>query len=186
MIGTSVLLITAYWLVYTVRERPRVMYESVPDLPSTDSKYKPAFVEAGLTWTADLNAALAWATKCKRLIFLEIDGVTDTNGALNHNLAFRNPAVQMELRRYVRVILYIDWVPAGWYKHPPSQEERDADAEVNRRFQCQQFKTAETPLYVILEPTSGDGFEVVATRGGIIRDVQGFAAFLRDPVSVAK
>jgi len=186
MIATSILLVTAYRFVQSVREHARMMNGPAPDLPRTDSKYKPAFGFVGLTWTADLKAAVGWAKQNERLIFLEIDGATDTNGALNHNLVFRDPAVQMELRRYVRVILYIAIVPADWYKYAPAQVERQADAQVNNGYEMQQFQTAETPLYLILEPTSDNTFEVLATFGGIIHDVQGFAAFLKKRGRVAK
>jgi hypothetical protein len=131
MVGTSLLLVAAYVAMHTVRERAWLATRPVPDLPVTDSKYVAAFGMAGLTWTADLDAALRWARHNDRLVFLEIDGITDANGALNHVRVFTDGSVHAALRHYVRVMWYVDMVEEKCYKGPASEDERLEDAQAN-------------------------------------------------------
>jgi hypothetical protein len=155
----------------------------VPDLPTTNSNLAPAFELnncPGLTWTADLPAALAWAAQHNALVFLEFDGVTDANGAINHSRVFTQLSIRLELRRFVRVILYEDILLTHFYKNPPGDDERQADAARNYEFQMKQFHTVATPFFAILQPCANDQFRVVEVHEvGVIRDNKDFLAFLK-------
>jgi thiol:disulfide interchange protein DsbD len=74
---------------------------------------------------------------------------------------FPDPGVREQLKRYVRLQLYTD-----------TSEE---SARKYQRMQAERFGTVALPFYAILRP---DG-SAVATHGGLMRDPERFARFLR-------
>jgi hypothetical protein len=186
IVVTAILIIAAYRATYGVSEFALTIDPPAPQLPATDSKFAAAFPMAGLTWTGDLDAALKWARLHDCLVLLEFGAQSDTNGELNHANAFQNTAVQMALRRYVRVILYIDTVPERCYVVPPSLDQRYADVAANGKLQTKLVDSAETPFYCVIKPNADARPVVLATFGGLIREPKRFETFLRGPFKEGK
>jgi hypothetical protein len=92
---------------------------------------------------------------------------------------------------YALVQLYCDEVPDRFYASDiraafrASRARLTKDAEINAEFQVEVFKTAQRPLYVILEPRLDGTIRVVSRYDeGKINSVSNFAQFLKDPLSV--
>jgi hypothetical protein len=166
-----------HWLAHEMREEARGICA-----PLTGSRYLAAVEIDGLLWTADFQAALACARNHDRRILIAFHGLIDTNARLNEVTVFREWAVQSGLRRYVLVKLYLDFVPAEYYRQPPTQQDQRQDAAANMEFEKQHFHTAQEPLYVVLQPRRNGGVELVGSYDeGRITDAARFARFLRDP-----
>jgi hypothetical protein len=179
MIVTASALVVGYLLVVKTGSGP-VEVDGPPHIAELDGA-------PGLLWATDFQAALARGHRDKKLIILAFEALSDTNGGLNHHKFFSRPAVQAELRRYVRVVLYVDIVPRKFYATPPGEEQREKDAEANRKYQTQRFYTAQTPWYAVLRPTPDGDFEIVGTYNkGLIQDEEQFIAFLRAPAKLGK
>jgi hypothetical protein len=89
---------------------------------------------------------------------------------------FSQPSVKDLLSRYVLVELYTDTVPP---KYLPTTSPKE-----NRDFQNTKFNTTQLPLYVILRPSAGGGFETVTSyEEGKINDLEGFSDFLKKPLN---
>jgi hypothetical protein len=89
---------------------------------------------------------------------------------------FSKPSITELLNQYTRVELFTDSVPQHYQPTTTAKE--------NRQLQRDEFKTAQLPLYVILKPLSQGSFRLVARYDvGRISDVEGFADFLRRPLS---
>ena len=90
---------------------------------------------------------------------------------------FSQPQIEDLLKRYVVVLLYCDTVP-------PGGQVPDAAGAV--RLRKEKFNNEALPFYAIVRPTGGEGFETVRVYGeGLIRDVDAFARFLREPLEGA-
>jgi hypothetical protein len=139
-------------------------------------------IDGVLPWTADLDRALACARKNDLLVFVAFHAVTDTNARVNELDVLPQPSVERALKPYLRVMLHIDWVPPGFYHVPPGHDAQRADGRANLAFERKRFGSEQEPLYVILRPTGGTTFDIVAQyEEGIIRDQASFLRFLRDP-----
>jgi hypothetical protein len=136
----------------------------------------------GLPWTGDIEAALSQARRDNKLVLLAFVGKCDTNAALNNRVIFPQQAVQDALEPYVRVMLYIDYVPETFFAERTTEAQREAEVEANRKLHEKAFRTAASPLYAVVEPVGRSGFAVVGDLGtGRITDVGRFVQFLRDP-----
>jgi thiol:disulfide interchange protein len=129
-----------------------------------------------LVWTADLKEALKRAEAEKKLVFLDFTGQTCTNCKYNEGNVFTDPNIKELLRQYLLVRLYTDNVPPGYVS--------STTGEQNETFLFNQFKTRQLPLYAVLKPKEGGGYEVVGRPypEGMINNVPGFAKFLQDPL----
>jgi thiol:disulfide interchange protein DsbD len=151
--------------------------------PSSVAGLKPITVD-NLTWTADLATALEQATREKKLVFIDFTGVTCTNCRINEKSVFMKPEVKDLFSQYVRVQLFTDEIPKVSYKEAPEDAKREADAEVNQKFQKKVFKTEQLPLYVIIKPADAGQFEIVGEYDeGRINKVDKFLEFLKKPLN---
>jgi hypothetical protein len=139
--------------------------------------------EAELHWHLDYEDAWKEAIKSDKPIFIFVTAVTDTNARYCEKAVFDLPGVQTELKRYVRVKLYTDWVPDTRL----SREESQRRGERNQRW-CQAILSDYTePACVVIKPAADGPFEngvpkgsVLAKHLGIIRDVPEFIGLLRN------
>jgi thioredoxin-related protein len=151
--------------------------------PSSIAGLKPATVD-GLTWTGDLAAALEQAAKENKLVFIDFTGVSCTNCRINEKSVFVKPEVKDLFSQYVRVQIYTDEIPKVSYKEAPDDAKREADAEVNQKFQKAVFKTEQLPLYVVVKPAEAGKFEIVGEYDeGRINKVDKFLEFLKKPLN---
>jgi thiol:disulfide interchange protein DsbD len=145
-----------------------------------------------LPWASDLPAAVERAARQPagtdgRLVLVDFTGVTCSNCKLNERDVFPRSEVNALLRRYTLAAMYTDEVPAAFYRRPPSDADRDAEAKANRAFQKAAFGTVQLPLYVILRPQADGTVRVVDVYDeGKINDVPRFAEFLRKPLDGKK
>lgn len=150
--------------------------------PSSVAGLKPVTVD-DLTWTGDLAGALERAAKEKKLVFIDFTGVTCTNCRINEKSVFVKPEVKDLFSQYVRVQLYTDEIPKLSYKEAPDDAKREADAEVNQKFQKTVFKTEQLPLYVVVKPADAGQFEIVGEYDeGRINKIDKFLEFLQKPL----
>ena len=88
---------------------------------------------------------------------------------------FSQPKIRESLKKYVTVALYCDRVP-------PECDTQKTPSD-NRRLRDETFKSAQLPLYVIVKPTGGGKFDIVAVYGeGKINFPNRFARFLEKPL----
>lgn len=90
---------------------------------------------------------------------------------------FSRRDIKALLGRYSLVQLYTDSIPAQF-------QETSKSADQNRQFLNDRFGTAQLPLYVIVKPTAGGGFdEVDRYVEGKINDLAAFTEFLQKPLA---
>jgi thiol:disulfide interchange protein len=150
----------------------------LPEETPAPSRGAPGAPPSGrLAWVGDLKEGLKQAEAEKKLVFLDFTAQTCTNCKYNERNVFIKPEVKELLSRYVLVHLYTDNVP------PEYQPATTGDE--NLKFQENEFKTAQLPLYAILKPKADGDYEVVGEpyKEGKINNVAGFARFLHDPLS---
>jgi thiol:disulfide interchange protein DsbD len=151
----------------------------------TASSQSAAKQPEGLKWGIDLAKGLAEARAKKGLVFLDFSGVACLPCRANEKV-FARPPIQELLQRYSLVQLYTDEVPQRYYPadHPAaqSQDKRKEDAQANSNFEWEHFKFSGAPFYVILRPKDDGKFEEVRRFDGQIKDPDGFARFLREPL----
>ena len=104
-----------------------------------------------LQWFLDYEQARAEALKENKLLFIDFTGVNCQNCRANEVGVFPQPAVQEELKKFVRVQLYTDIVP----KQGLSKDEAETEAKRNSTWQAATFEDGATPLYVIFKPDGG-------------------------------
>jgi thiol:disulfide interchange protein len=127
-------------------------------------------------WLSDLEKALAQARAEKKLVFLDITGVNCTNCKKNERFIFPRADVKQAFRKHVLLHLYADASP------PSLQQSPDVAGTIELRKRV--FSEDSLPLYALLRPKEGGGFDVVARYGtdgnGLIEsgDVPAFLAFL--------
>ncbi len=136
-------------------------------------------------WEEEKKATPTAPPPDKRLVFVDFTGVTCSNCKLNERNVFPRPEVAELLKKYAEVQLYTDTVPVHLYAGAaPSLAKRNAEAQANKKYQFDEFKTEQLPLYVILE-VKADG--TTTTLGvypeGKINDVPAFVEFLRKPLA---
>jgi hypothetical protein len=153
-------------------------------LSQAGSRFRsPVYID-DLPWTADIDLALACASKQKRRVLLAFHAVTDMNARYNERAVFPLEQVKSGLRAYVLLVLYIDFVPESFCRSAPGVDERRKDGEANLTFEEQRFQTAQEPLYAVLEPKADAGFEIVASyKEGRIVNVAGFVRFLHEALA---
>ncbi|HZZ81976.1 MAG TPA: hypothetical protein VFE62_25985 [Gemmataceae bacterium] len=164
-----------HWLVGDAFEA-QVVCEDAPG-----SRFRAAVDIEGLLWTGDLNAGLACARKHDRRVFLAIHAVADTNARYNELTAFREPRVRTAMKRYLLVMLHVDWVPPAFLLTPTHGELRKV-GEANLKFEQVRFGTLQEPLYAVLQPTGDGDFHVVGIHDQVcLRDTERFESFLHYP-----
>lgn len=120
----------------------------------------------------------------KQFIFIDFTGETCSNCKLNEQNVFTRPEVAKLMRRYVGVKLYTDTVPVELTSaDPPTLAQRNAEAKRNKKYQVDEYKTEQLPLYVILEVKADGTTKLVDVyQEGKINDVPAFVEFLRNPL----
>jgi thiol:disulfide interchange protein DsbD len=138
--------------------------------------------EGTLAWLLDYEAAWKQAVAENKLIFIDFTGVNCTNCRANEQGVFPRKDVREELRKYVRVQMYNDFVPTL------PRPESVARAERNSVLQKQTFEDVSTPLYVIFKPAKDAPFDgdrlkggEVGRRAGYISDKADFVEWLKSP-----
>jgi len=148
--------------------------------PPANAGLKPVEID-GLSWHADLAAALAEAEKAKSLVFIDCTGVTCINCKINEKDVFSKDEVKAAFKPFVRVQLYSDEIPAKFYGKAPDDDVREDHAAINRRFQKAVFKTEQLPLYAVVKPLGDGKFDVVGTYNeGKINHIDKFIEFLKN------
>jgi hypothetical protein len=144
--------------------------------------YMRAVELAGLTWTADLNAAVTEARKAGKLVFVSFACVACPLCKLDERTIFPQAKVKESLRPYVLARLFIDEVPKEFYDGAPTPERRRADAEANADLSQKLTGKRVVPLYLVLRPLPDGKTETVAIcpEGGIGR-LEPFLQFLARP-----
>jgi hypothetical protein len=174
-------LLSCFWMAHWAMQ---IRIETGPFVCQavSGSRYRGSIEIEGLFWTADLEAGLACAHRHGRRVLVAFHGLLDTNARLNEVTAFREPPVQLALRQYVLVKLYVDYVPEEFYQQKPSQQERRRDGEANGQFEAQHFHTLQEPMYVVLEPKRNAPFVIIGRyEVGLLTDPWQFVRFLRAP-----
>ncbi len=118
-----------------------------------------------ITWSTNLNSALAQARQEKKLVFIDFTGYTCTNCRWMEANIFTIPAVINSLQKYVRVQLFTDG---------DGKEYED-----NQKYQKEKFGTVALPLYAIL---NGQGNKL-STFPGMTRNAAEFERFLSQPLA---
>ncbi len=132
---------------------------------------------------SDLTAALEKAKKDGRPVFVDFTGESCTNCRYNENNVFTRRDVGELLRRYELVQMYTDGVPVAFYRSPPADGQRQAEALANRAFKERAFGTEQLPRYVVFAPTPDGRVKVAGVYDeGKINDPDRFADFLRQPL----
>jgi thioredoxin-related protein len=151
--------------------------------PAAPAKLKSRSIE-GVTWSADLAAALEEARKDKKLVFIDFTGESCINCRVNEKKIFVQPEVKDLFKQYVRVQIYTDKIPADYYVSAPDEDNREKDAEPNLKFEKAVFKSEQLPLYVIVKPADGGQFEIVDKYDeGRISKADQFIKFLKTPLA---
>jgi hypothetical protein len=167
------------WLVRDNADEAQVVCEHLEG-----SRYRAAVEIDGLVWTADMDTALACAVKHDRRVLVAFHAITDTNARLHEVTIFRDQRAQSAMRRYVLVMLQIDFVSEHFYLRKPDQEDQRKDGEANLEFEQQIFNTVQEPLYVVLQPKGSGEFEIVGEFDeGQINEPTRFVQFLRNPAA---
>ena len=131
-----------------------------------------------LLWLGNLEQGLKEAHDSGRLVFIDFTGEICSNCKYNEYSVFPRPMIKELLNQYVLVQLYLDTVPA---KYQPT-----TSADENYQLQWGKFKTRERPLYAIVKPDGQGDFRIISVyKEGKINNVSGFAAFLKQPLTVA-
>ena len=112
----------------------------------------------GVRWGMSYDAALAEARKSNRPVLIDFTGVNCANCRQMERTVMPRPDVIAELRKFVTIQLYTDFVPIDSI----TQEQRETLAESNLEREQKLANQTTSPLYVVLNP---DG-KVVATIGG--------------------
>ncbi len=143
----------------------------------------PAAGPRKLAWHLDYDKARAEALKENKLLFIDFTGVNCQNCRANEIGVFPRPAVQEELKKFVRVQLYTDIVP----KQGLSKNAAEVEAKRNSEWQAETFKNGATPLYVIFKPDRTALEEEGKLKGvelgrqaGYIEDVAAFVDWLKN------
>lgn len=121
-----------------------------------------------LTWGRDYDAALASAKTQGKPVFIDFTGYACTNCRWMEKNIFPVPAVKDALNRFERVQLYTDG--------------QGPEYDRNRDLQEQRFKTVALPLYVVVDPKTGNE---IARVEGLTRDPSEFARFLERSLQTA-
>ena len=149
--------------------------EEVP-APAAPGANGGATPSGRLAWFGDLQKGLAEAQAEKKLVFLDFTAETCTNCKYNERNIFIKPEVKNLLSRYVLIHLYTDRVPEAYQSSTTGEENEKLEQDV--------FHDAQLPLYAIVKPKDGGGYELVGApyAEGKINNVSGFAKFLQDPL----
>lgn len=143
-----------------------------------------------LPWIVDdYHSAWTKAVKENKLIFIDFTGVNCQNCRENERNVLSKPNVVQELKKYVTVQLFTDFVQ----KENLTEAEKEALKEKQLGYQIGLVKTVTQPTYVILEPNPNQAFanakdgelpngRVLGMRDGKIFDAADFLRFLQEPV----
>jgi thiol:disulfide interchange protein DsbD len=140
---------------------------------STDPKKaeREQTAEHGVVWGMSYEAALEKAKAENRPILIDFTGVNCPNCRVMEQEVFPRPEVVEELKKFVTVQLYSDYVEIP--SITPDQRRELAAANLERQLKYTSEVT--NPLYVILSPTE----ELLGARGGKM-PAESFVGLLRD------
>lgn len=145
-------------------------------------KYVSGFVldkQTGLMWAPDLEWALAKAKNEKKRVFVAFDGLISANSRFNQVKVLGVQPVKDALLQHVLVTVYADAIPQEFYQEATTDEQREADAEVNQKFLADLVDAFLIPAYAILDPVDATHFRVGAVwNKGRILDVDEFRRFV--------
>jgi hypothetical protein len=141
-----------------------------------------------LPWIRD-DYPSAWkkAIDENKLIFIDFTGINCQNCRENERNVLSKPNVVQELKKYVTVQLFTDFVQ----KENLSEAEKDALRDRQLGYQIGLVKTVTQPTYVILEPNRQQTFakegevpsgRVLGMRESKIFDAADFLRFLQEPL----
>ena len=157
-----------------------------------DAFLLPNEAKGDLPWTADLPEALAQARTKKKLVFVDMTGVTCTNCNYNERTIFPQPSIKKLLAKYDLVKLYTDRVPNEFYapeklaQFGNSVTQQVNDALKNLGISKRTFNTEQLPLYAVLKPKADGSFEILGVYDeGKISSAARFAQFLSQPLDQA-
>ena len=125
----------------------------------------------GVSWGFSYDAALEEAKKTHRPVLIDFTGVNCPNCRLMERSVMPKPEVVAELRKFIPVQLYTDFVPIDSI----TQDQREDLATANIEREVEMTEQQVSPLYVVVSPEG----KVVATIGGY-NEVPTFLKFLRD------
>jgi hypothetical protein len=178
-IGVPCMLGAVVALTFAVTLLPRMFGVESGDIAPPGTR----FDEAELYWHLDYEDAWKDAIKSDKPIFIFVTAVTDTNARYCELRVFDLQEVQAELKKYVRVKLYIDRVPDAKL----SREESQRGAERNQQWSQAILNDPTEPACVLYKPAVDAPFEngvpkgrILAKHLGIIREVSEFVRLLDD------
>jgi thiol:disulfide interchange protein DsbD len=148
-LGLAVYMAPALWrnrLLGTVGENIVAFLppDSRPEGVAEGGGGKPA---EGLAWTRDYQKAWERAKAEGKLLFIDFTGVNCANCRFNEKNVFTRTDVRQELKSFVLVQLYQDYVP----NLPRDQSE--AEGKRNLAWQDKTFGDISLPLYIVLDPS---------------------------------
>jgi thiol:disulfide interchange protein DsbD len=195
-LGLAVYMVPALW-----RNKPLgVVGENIVAFLPFDTRPAGAAEPGGngaageLAWTRDYQKAWEQARAQHKLLFIDFTGVNCQNCRYNEQNVFTRAEVRQELKSFVLVQLYQDYVPDASL----SQEKSKEEAKRNMDWQRETFGDISLPLYVVLDPSgtnkpvTDDGRLTGAEKGrdsGAIYDVSAFVNMLakaRETTQVAQ
>jgi len=135
-----------------------------------------------LAWSGDLRRSLDDARGKAGYVFVDFTGKTCSNCRYNEQSVFSQPEIKDLLKKFTRVQLYTDDVPAAFYDGATDLARQRADGKVNAQFELDAFGAEQLPQYVVLKPEPGGKTTVVgAYHEGKINNVTAFRDFLKAP-----
>jgi thiol:disulfide interchange protein DsbD len=145
--------------------------------PAVGAPQSPGAAPAAgrLAWIGDLQQGLKQGAEEKKLVFLDFTANGCTNCKYNEGSVFTQEQIKSLLGQYVLVHLYTDNVPPEYHSTMTGAQYHD--------FQQREFQDDTLPLYAIVKPKDGGGFEVIGRPYlGRIFDPGDFAKFLQEPL----
>jgi cytochrome c biogenesis protein CcdA len=106
-----------------------------------------------LHWYRDYQAAWEVAVKEHKLIFIDFTGQNCVNCRYNEKKVFPLSAVQQELKQYVLVQLYTDYVPDPGF----TRSQAEGSAAKNMELQLETYQDIANPFYAIIRPDKSAG-----------------------------
>jgi thiol:disulfide interchange protein DsbD len=184
-LGLAVYMTPALW-----RNRPLgVLGENIVAFLPFDTRPASAAEPGGngaaseLAWTRDYQKAWEQAKAEHKLLFIDFTGVNCQNCRYNEQNVFTRTEVRQELKSFILVQLYQDYVPDARLSQEKSREE----AKRNMAWQENTFGDISLPLYIVLDPSgtskpvTEDGKLAGVEKGrdsGAIYDIPAFVHML--------
>jgi thiol:disulfide interchange protein DsbD len=154
----------------TDSEGPAVEVKPTSTDPRQAAREKKEIV-GDLAWGFSYEAALEEAKAKNKPVLIDFTGVNCPNCRTMEAAVIPKPQVTAELRKFVRVRLYTDFVPL----ESLDRDTTEMLGEDNYVFEQELVGQSTSPLYVVVSP---DG--TVLAQKGFDTDVAAFVSFLKD------